>query len=218
MSVLAGDWIYMQAFSSALAERNFKILDVLIGLTQLMVEGELLQLTLLRKIDVSEDQYLALVHRKTACLFAACLRLGALLGEKSEDRETRLETYGYNLGLAFQLIDDLLDFTASEEKLGKPIGNDLREGKVTLPLIHVLRECRPVEAKRVSQVLEERSYRSVQFAEILELAERYGALRAARDKAREYAERARACLDNVPDSPYKDALHSLPEFILERES
>jgi octaprenyl-diphosphate synthase len=208
----------MQAFNIALAERNFKILDVLIGLTQVMVEGELLQLTLLRKLHLSEDEYLELSYRKTASLFSASLRLGAILGRKNEDVEMRLGTYGINLGLAFQLVDDLLDFTSSEEKLGKPIGSDLREGKVTLPLIYLLQKCRPEEAQKVSRVLEERGFHSVQFVEILGLIERYGALQAARDKARQFAEEARNSLETFPDSPLKDALRALPEFIVERES
>ena len=218
MSVLAGDWLYMQAFNIALTERNFKILDLLIGLTQVMVEGELLQLTNLRKLDVTEDEYFEMAYRKTACLFSATLRLGALLGRRSEEEEIRLGHYGTNLGLAFQLIDDLLDFTSSEEKLGKPIGNDLREGKVTLPLIYALRKCRAEEAEKVSRVLEERGFHSVQFPEILELIERYGTLPAARARAQQFAERAKSCLDSLPDSQYKDALRSLSEFIVERES
>lgn len=218
MSVLAGDWLYMQAFNIALTERNFKILDLLIGLTQVMVEGELLQLTHLRKIDVTEDEYVEMAYRKTACLFSACLRLGALLGGKSEEEEIKLGSYGTNLGLAFQLVDDLLDFTSSEKKLGKPIGNDLREGKVTLPLIYLLRKCLPEEAEKVSRVLEERGFHSVHFSEILDLIERYGALRAARDKAQQFAEAAKSCLDSFPDSPYRDGLKSLADFIVERES
>ena len=217
MSVLAGDWLYMQAFSIALAERNFKILDILIGLTQAMVEGELLQLSSLRKLDVTEDEYLELVYRKTACLFSACLRLGAVLGGKSEEEEMKLATYGTDLGLAFQLIDDVLDFTSSEVVLGKPIANDLREGKITLPLIYLLKKCRPEEAQKVSRVLQEGGFHSVKFGDILELIERYGTLHAARKKAQEFAERARGCLEQFPDSHYKDALRSLPEFILERE-
>jgi octaprenyl-diphosphate synthase len=218
MSVLAGDWLYMQAFNIALAERNFKILDLLIGLTQGMVEGELLQLTYLRKIDVTEDAYFELSYRKTACLFSACLRLGALLAGKDEEEETRLGTYGTNLGLAFQLIDDLLDFTSSEKKLGKPIGNDLREGKVTWPLIDLLQKCRPEEKKRVALVLEEHGYKSVPFSEIMGLVERYGTLRAARNRAQKFADVARGCLEGFPDSQYKDALRSLPDFVVERES
>ncbi len=218
MSVLAGDWLYMQAFNIALAERNFKILDVLIGLTQVMVEGELLQLTLLRKLKLTEDEYFELAYRKTACLFSASLRLGAILGGKGEEVEMKLGSYGINLGLAFQLVDDLLDFVSSEEKLGKPIGSDLREGKVTLPLIYLLQRCRPEETEKISRVLEEGEFHSVQFFEILELMERYGALQAVREKARKIAEQAKTALESFPDSPYKDALRSLPEFILERES
>ena len=218
MSVLAGDWMYMQAFNVALGERNFKILDLLIGLTQVMVEGELLQLTSLTKIDVTEDEYLELAYRKTAVLFAACLRLGAILGGRSDEEEMKLGAYGTNLGLAFQLIDDLLDFTSSEKKIGKPIGNDLREGKVTLPLIYALRDCRPEECEKVARVLEERGFHSVRFEEIQGLIERHGALRAARGKAQQFADLATSCLDGLPDSQYKDALRSLPDFIVERES
>jgi len=218
MSVLAGDWLYMQAFNVALAERNFKILDLLIGVTQVMVEGELLQLTHLRKLDVTEEAYFELVYHKTACLFSTCLRLGPLLAGKNEEEESKLGSYGTNLGLAFQLIDDILDFTSSEEVLGKPIGSDLREGKLTLPLIYLLQKCTAAEAIKVSQVLDEGGYHSVRFAEIMDLIERYGTLEAAREKARQFAETAKNCLEIFPDSPYKDALRSLADFIVERES
>jgi octaprenyl-diphosphate synthase len=217
MSVLAGDWLYMQAFNVALAERNFRILDVLIRLTQVMVEGELLQLTSLRKATVSEEGYLELAYRKTACLFSACLRLGALLGGNNEVQEMQLGSYGINLGMAFQLIDDMLDFTSSEEILGKPIGNDMREGKMTLPLIYLLQRCSPGEARKVSLMLEEEGFQPGQFGEILDLIEHYGALQAAREKAQDFSDKARTFLEGFPDSAYKDALHSLPDFILERE-
>jgi octaprenyl-diphosphate synthase len=218
MSVLAGDWLYMQAFNVALAERNFKILDLLIGVTQVMVEGELLQLTHLRKLDVTEEAYLELADRKTACLFSTSLRLGAVLAARSDEEEARLGSFGTNLGLAFQLIDDVLDFTSSEEILGKPIGSDLREGKITLPLIYLMQKCTAAEAQKVSRVLKDGNYDLVPFAEIMELIEHYGTLRAARDKARYFAETAKSCLDIFPESQYKDALRSLADFIVERES
>jgi octaprenyl-diphosphate synthase len=218
MSVLAGDWLYMQAFNTAFGERNLKILDLLIRLTQVMVEGELLQLTWLRKLEVSEEIYLELAYRKTACLFSACLRTGALLGGKSEEEESQLAAYGINLGLAFQLIDDVLDFTSSEEVLGKPTGSDLREGKVTLPLIYLLQRCTPEEVSRVASVLEESGFHSVKFSEIQALLNRYQALRAARERAQEFAEKAKQYLETFSDSAYKDALRSLPDFIIERES
>src|SRR5690349_19189124 len=146
-SVLAGDWLYMQAFHVALRERNFTILDVLITLTQMMVEGELLQLERIGKIGVTEADYMELIDRKTASLFSACARLGAVCGNAGEDAETRLSEYAWNLGIAFQLVDDILDFTSREKILGKPVGNDLREGKVTLPLIYAIETAEPEERR-----------------------------------------------------------------------
>src|SRR6266478_6551066 len=134
--VLAGDWLYMQAFQIALRERNFHTLDLLIALTQMMVEGELLQLELIGKINISEADYMELVDRKTASLFSACAKLGALTGGADEATEGRMGEFSWNLGIAFQLVDDVLDFTSHEKVLGKPVGSDLREGKVTLPLIY----------------------------------------------------------------------------------
>ena len=217
LSVLAGDWLYMQAFNIALAERNFKILDLCVALTQAMVEGELLQLTWQRRIDVPEDVYFELTYRKTACLFSVCLRLGAVLAGRSEEEERLLGAYGHNFGLSFQLIDDVLDFTSSEEILGKPIGNDLREGKVTLPLIYLLQRCGREEAQKVRSVLEDGGFNSAGFSEILDLIDRYNTLQAAREKAQEFAQKAKHCLETFPDTPYKDALRSLPDFMLDRE-
>jgi len=217
VSVLAGDWLYMQAFKCTQVERNFEILELLIDVTQQMVEGELLQLSCLRKLDVTEEQYLDLAFRKTACLFSVCLRLGAALAGQSKEVEGLLGAYGTNFGLAFQLTDDVLDFTSSEDVLGKPTGSDLREGKVTLPLIYLLRQCRPEERQKVSTVLDEGGFFSVQFGEIVELVERYGTLQAARDRAQEFAARARSSLDGLPESPCRDALRSLPENIVDRQ-
>src|SRR5262245_23963026 len=146
--VLAGDWLYMQAFQIALRERNFQILDLLIGLTQMMVEGELLQLERIGKMDVTEADCMELVDRKTACLFSVCARLGALAGDSNADVQERLAEYAWNLGMAFQLVDDVLDFTAREKTLGKPVGGDLREGKVTLPLVYAL-ECATASERRM---------------------------------------------------------------------
>src|SRR5439155_10807435 len=137
--VLAGDWLYMQAFKIAVQERNFRVLDVLIDLTQQMVEGELLQMEKLGKCITLEEHF-DLIFRKTACLFSVSKRLGAIIGNDSEEQEARLGEYGRNLGLAFQIVDDVLDLTASEEVLGKPVASDLREGKVTMAVIHALKQ------------------------------------------------------------------------------
>ncbi len=217
ISVLAGDWLYMQAFQTALRERNFRVLDVLIQLTQMMVEGELLQLDRLGRIDISEEDYLELVHRKTACLFSASMQLGAVIAKQSPAVERDLAEYGRNLGMAFQLVDDLLDFTASETVLGKPVASDLREGKVTLPLIYALRQCAAEERRRVEAVLEERAFHAVSQDEILGIVARYATPAAVTARASEYGQWALLHLERFPDSPYKRALEALPEFILRRE-
>src|SRR5277367_768950 len=172
--VLAGDWLYMQAFQLALRERNFHLLDLLIGLTQMMVEGELLQLERIGKIDISEADYMQLIDRKTASLFSACARLGAIMGGADETAEARLGEFAWNLGIAFQLEDDVLDFTAHEAVLGKPVGNDLREGKVTLPLIYALENASDDERNLIATVLKDRNYDGVPLPRILKLIEQYG--------------------------------------------
>ncbi len=151
--VLAGDWLYMQAFQIALRERNFQFLDLLIGLTQMMVEGELLQLEHIGHIDISEADCMELVDRKTACLFSVCARLGALASHADPQTNEKLGEYAWNLGMAFQLVDDVLDFTAREKVLGKPVGGDLREGKVTLPLVYALERATPGERRMVETIL-----------------------------------------------------------------
>src|SRR5881227_3473681 len=137
-AVLMGDWLYMSAFETSLAERSLPILDILTAVTRRMTEGELLQLTLLGRTDISEAQYFEVIARKTAYLFSACCEIGALLGGPDARTQNLLRDYGMNLGVAFQLVDDLLDFTGNEEALGKPAGADLLEGKVSLPLIFLL--------------------------------------------------------------------------------
>jgi octaprenyl-diphosphate synthase len=217
-SVLAGDWLYMQAFQMALRQRNFHILDILIHLTQMMIEGELLQLEYVGRGDITEEQQLDLVHRKTACLFAGSAQLGAVIAGQPAAVESELCEYGRNMGMAFQLVDDLLDFTAHESTLGKPVGSDLREGKVTLPLIYALRLCAEEERALVLRVLEERASTSVSAAQILTILERYRTPAAVMEKAGAYAREALVHLAHFPDSPFRRALEALPEFVLHRDS
>ncbi|MGE0404658.1 MAG: polyprenyl synthetase family protein [Candidatus Korobacteraceae bacterium] len=214
--VLAGDWLYMQAFKLAVQERNFRILDVLIELTQMMVEGELIQMEKLGR-RINEREHLDLIERKTACLFSVCTRLGAILGEASPEQEEKLSAYGRNLGMAFQLVDDLLDLTASEETLGKPVGSDLREGKVTMAVIHALERCTPEEAAAVDAVLRERAFESVTHEQILGILQRYGSVDAAMERASQYAAKARESICSFPDSEFKRALLWAPEFVVARE-
>ena len=217
-SVLAGDWLYMQAFNLALRERNFYGLDSLIELTQMMVEGELMQMERAGRIDVTQEEHLDLVNRKTACLFSVCGRLGAVLAGAGSDAEQRLADYGWNLGTAFQLTDDILDFTADEATLGKPVGNDLREGKVTLPLIVALQRCTPQEKQLVQTVLDDGNYGSVPFPEIRSLVDRYDGIETVTSRAMEYAERATEQLAPFDESPYKRALYSVSDWVVDRKT
>ena len=217
-SVLTGDWLYMQSFQMALEERNFHILDILIDLTQKMVEGELIQLEKIGRIDVTEEDALRLATYKTACLFSGCARLGAGLGRLEDEEEQALAEYGRNAGLAFQLVDDLLDFTASAQQLGKPVLSDLKEGKVTLPLIYAMENGHREARELVAQVLAEKEFDSVRPETIVSLVHDSGALDRARCLAQDYAQRAKACLNGHRDSDYARALATLPDFILEREN
>ena len=215
-AVLMGDWLYMSAFETSLAERSLPILDILTAVTRKMTEGELLQLTLLGRTDISEEQYFDVIARKTAYLFSACCEIGAVLGGADARTQNMLRDYGMNLGIAFQLVDDLLDFTGSEEALGKPAGADLLEGKVALPLIFLLQR-EPSMRGAVQTVISEASYESVSRRLLLEALEKTGAMQLALERAIEYALAASSSLDGLAGSPYADVLTSIPSYIVERD-
>lgn len=215
-AVLMGDWLYMSAFETSLQERSLPVLDILTAVTRRMTEGELIQLTLIGRADLTEEQYLDVLYRKTAYLFSACCEIGALLGGASPSEREALREYGLKLGASFQLVDDLLDFTGTGEVLGKAAGVDLLEGKVTLPLIYLL-EREPALRPKVLQVMREGNYDNVPRAALLDAARRTGALERARARADEFAEEARAALSSLRPSHYTDALHAIPTYILERE-
>jgi octaprenyl-diphosphate synthase len=217
-SVLAGDWLYMQSFQLAMRERNFRILDVLIELTQNMVEGELLQLDLIGRIDVTDRQAVELCYRKTACLFSGCAQLGAVLAAQDPETEQAMADYGRFAGLAFQLVDDLLDFTSDPSKIGKPVLNDLKEGKVTLPLIYALADAGHKEHSMVAAVLAEREFATTRPEQILDFVRSSGALDRARALAHDYAIQAKASLPDSPDNEYRRALLAVPDFLLDREN
>ena len=214
--VLAGDWLYMQAFKIAVQERNFRLLDTLIELTQQMVEGELLQMEKLGKL-ITLNEHFDLIFRKTACLFSVCMRLGAILGGASAEQEAALGQYGHDLGMAFQIVDDVLDLTASEDVLGKPVASDLREGKATMAVIHALERCTAEERAKIETVLQHGAFNGVTHGQILEILERYGSLEAATDRAARYAESAQKSICSFPDSEIKRALLWAPEFVVARE-
>jgi len=214
--VLAGDWLYMQAFKIAVQERQFRILDTLIDLTQQMVEGELLQIEKLGKL-ISLDEHFDLIFRKTACLFSVCMRIGAILGGATAEQEENLAQYGRDLGMAFQIVDDVLDLTASENVLGKPVASDLREGKATMAVIHALEHCSAREREKIATVVRERAFDGVTHGEILEILDRYGSIDAAHERALQYAGLARNAICGFPHSEIKRALLWAPEFVVDRD-
>jgi octaprenyl-diphosphate synthase len=215
VTVLFGDWLYMTAFWIALKERNFRILDILIDITRKMVEGELLQLERNHRLDISLDDYLAICWHKTAHLFSGCSRLGAILA--TSNLEDRLARFGRSLGMAFQLTDDLLDYTSDETILGKPVLKDLEEGNVTLPIIMLLKKARAPERSFVESVVRTKAFTPENKGEIIDLVCRYGTLDDLRDLAIQYADEARESLGDLPESAYRDALLELPDLIVNRE-
>ena len=158
-----------------------------------------------------------LVDRKTACLFSACAKLGAVAATADTAFEEKLGEFAWNLGMAFQLIDDMLDFTSREATLGKPVGGDLKEGKVTLPLVYALEKATDAERRMVETVLADRSYEAVTFAEILSMVERHDGILRTRERAQQFTDRARQIVGEFPDNPYQRALFTLTDLVTERD-
>lgn len=215
-AVLMGDWLYMSAFETSLAERSLPILDILTRVTRKMTEGELLQLTLLGKVAITEEQYLDVLRRKTAYLFSASCEIGGILGVAEEGQQAALRDYGLNLGIAFQLIDDLLDFTSSDDLLGKAAGVDLLGGKVTLPLIYLMEKV-PEISVSIQNVMRNGEYSGTFRQDLFAALSSNGALDRARNLADSYAQSARSALDCLPESPYRESLRALPTYVLERD-
>jgi len=217
VTVLAGDFLYTKSMSMALSQDNLKILRLLSDVTLRMIEGEILEIERNGDLKIGEADHLDIIRRKTADLFSVCMRIGAILGEAGEAKEKALASYGENLGICFQMVDDLLDFTAEEKVLGKPVANDLREGKLTLPVIFLLRRSGRPGADAVSAVLADRGFGRVSREELLRLAREHGAIDEARAVAGRYAAAARQDLAGFERSPYREALEALPDFILARD-
>ena len=217
ITVLMGDWLYMTAFSLALGERHLKVLDILIEATRKMVEGELIQLTFNGNLDITEEQHLDISTRKTAFLFSACSQLGGVLGSAGEEKEELLRLYGLNVGLAFQLVDDVLDLTSDESTLGKPVGSDLKEGKLTLPLIYLMRDGAPHHRELVKNALREKNLDASSRNAIFQLVRDYHTADRVLEKAHAYAQKARECLKDFPACKARDALMSIPDYIVERD-
>jgi octaprenyl-diphosphate synthase len=214
-AVLMGDWLYMSAFETSLKERSLEILDILTRLTRKMTEGELIQLTMLGRSDITEVEYFDILQRKTAFLFSACCEIGAILGGASAEQQIALRDYGMNLGIAFQLADDVLDFTADEDVLGKAAGADLLEGKLTLPLILLVKNDSAVR-KDLEKIMHDGDYSNVSREVLLEKLETAQTIEETRRRAYSYAEKARKNLDVLAKTEYCLALEDIPAYMIER--
>ncbi len=214
-AVLMGDWLYMSAFETSLKERSLEILDILTGLTRKMTEGELIQLTMLGRSDITEEEYLDILKRKTAFLFSACCEIGAILGGATQEQQIALRDYGMNLGIAFQLADDVLDFVADEDVLGKAAGADLLEGKLTLPLILFVKK-EPAVRKDLEKIMQDGDYANVSRESLLERLETAQTIEETRRRAYAYAEKARKNLEVLAKTEYRVALEDIPGYMIER--
>jgi octaprenyl-diphosphate synthase len=205
----------MSAFETSLKERSLEILDILTRLTRKMTEGELIQLTTLGHTDISETEYFDILQRKTAYLFSACCEIGAILANAGKERQTALRDFGMNLGTAFQLADDLLDFTSEEEVLGKASGADLLEGKLTLPLILLVKK-NPELKSDLEKIMHDGNYGQFSRELLLEKLDALGFLEETRKMAYTFANRAIKNLELLPETEYRSALEEIPSYMIER--
>ena len=217
ITVLLGDYLYIKSMALALTHDTLDIVRVLCDVTLKMIEGELYQLTKNGDADITEDEHFDIIRRKTAYLFGGCSQIGGMLGNVSKEREQALQEYGFNLGIAFQIVDDLLDYTGDAAALGKPIGADLREGKMTLPLIHLLKQDDEVGERIVRDIIATRTTTEEQWAELLRTLKQRRSIDYANRRALEYAERAKKPLSVFPPSAERDALVALPDYVLSRD-
>ena len=215
-SVLVGDFLFSKSFSLMVGVGSLEILRVLSGATTIIAEGEVMQLLCTGEIDLTEEHYISVVRAKTAILMSAACEAGAIMGAASLKKQKALANFGMDLGIAFQLMDDTLDYIASEEDFGKSIGHDLEEGKITLPLIHTLRQCTEAERKIISDVIEKDEMSLEDFRKVSGLVKRYGGIDYTVASARRYIEGCTNLLDGFGNTSVRDAMLELAEYVVTR--
>jgi octaprenyl-diphosphate synthase len=216
-SVLVGDFLFSKSFSLLVADGDLRILRAMSDATTLMAEGEVLELLKTSDLETLEQEYLQVVTNKTAVLLAAACEIGGLLGGVSESEVSALRGYGMEVGIAFQLMDDCLDYVAEESVFGKEVGTDLAEGKVTLPLIHALRRCAPAERELVRSVLEKDCVTPEDLQGVIGLIEKFGGIELTRTQAQERVARAKGLLGCFPPVPERDALEAVADYVVTRD-
>jgi len=214
--VLVGDFLFTKCFSLMVENGNQKILNTISRTTTLMAEGELEELIRTNDLSLTEEGYLSIITRKTAALIYAATQIGAILGNATAEREEALSRFGMDVGIAFQLIDDNLDYTSKEEEFGKKIGIDLQDGKITLPLIFTLNHCNNEEKAFIQETVKSRPITKEAFFRVVEIIERYRGIHYTWEKAKIYIARAKEHLHLFPNSKEKEALYALADYVLER--
>jgi octaprenyl-diphosphate synthase len=217
ITVLLGDYLYIKSMGLALTHDTLDIVRVLCDVTLRMIEGELYQLTKKGDAELTEEEHFDIIRRKTAYLFGGCAQIGGMLGETTKAEQDALREYGFNLGVAFQLVDDLLDFTGDAAALGKPIAAELREGKVTLPLIHLRDQGDSEGTAIVREIIETRTTADPQWNRLLRILQEHRSIDYAYRRAVEYGERAKKHLQVFPPSSEREALLALPDYVLSRD-
>jgi octaprenyl-diphosphate synthase len=217
VTVLLGDYLYIKSMAMALTHDTLDIVRLLCDVTLRMIEGELYQLTKNGDADLTEEEHFEIIRRKTAYLFGGSAQIGGMLGNVSPEQQEALREYAFNLGIVFQVVDDLLDFTGDAAALGKPIGADLREGKMTLPLIHLLRQGHATGERIVREIIATRTTTEQQWKELLQILSEHRSIDYAFRRAEEFAERARKPLSAFPPSAERDALLALPDYVVARD-
>src|SRR5688572_10856075 len=217
LTVLFGDFLYLKSMSLALTQDSLEIIRLLCDVTLRIVEGEIYQLTKNGVVELSEEEHFDIVRRKTAYLFAGCAKIGGMLGPTTREQQEALWDYGYNIGMAFQIVDDLLDFTGEETALGKPVGGDLREGKMTLPVIHLLSRGDARGETLIRKIMQERSVTLDEWREVRTLLAHSRSIDYAYSTAVEFVECAKKALKAFPPSAERDALMFLPDYVLSRD-
>jgi octaprenyl-diphosphate synthase len=217
VTVLAGDFLYIKSMAMALTQDTLDIVRLLCDVTLRMIEGEIYQLTKNGVVDLSEEEHFEIIRRKTAYLFGGCAQIGGMLGEVGPEKEQALREYGFNLGVMFQLVDDLLDFTGDAERIGKPIGGDLREGKITLPILHLLQAGGDEASTLIRRAVNDRHVTSEDWARIRTLLAEHRSIDYAYARAVEFGETAKRHLRVFAPSHERDALMALADYVLSRD-
>ena len=213
-AILVGDFVYSRAFQVMVQIGQMRVMEIMADATNTIAEGEVLQLINSGNADITEKQYLDVINRKTGKLFEAGATIGAVLGNQSKLIESSLTDYGRNLGIAFQLIDDVLDYSSSFETIGKDVGDDLAEGKPTLPLIYALERCEPKEQIIIRQAIQSKNTKNID--QIIEYIKSSGALALSAEKAKSLSDQAIESLEPLPESEYKNGLIELAQFAMNR--